>query len=92
MEALGLSQLAHKALRPGGRLITVDGVFMAGQSPCAKWIIASDRGQFVRTKDGYLDLIKQVFQDFDVFIRHDLIRIPYTHIIIECRKNVSDSI
>lgn len=85
-EALKLLQVSYEALHLGGRLITVDGVFTTKQSPCAKWIIASDRGQFVRTRDGYLTLIEQVFENFDIHIHDDLLRIPYTHIIIQCQK------
>lgn len=83
-EAVQLFQLAKTALKPGGRLITFDGVFTDSQSPCARYIISKDRGQNVRTKDGYYQLAAQVFPQIAVNIRHDLLRIPYTHIILEC--------
>lgn len=85
-EALKLLKLAHKALKPEGRLITLYGVFIEKQNRLARWVISMDRGQNVRSEAGYVYLVKQVFQDFDVFIRHDMLRIPYTHIIIECVK------
>jgi SAM-dependent methyltransferase len=85
-EALQLFNLAQVALKPGGRLITFDGVFVKNQSPCARYIISKDRGQNVRTKEGYLQLASQVFSDISVNIRHDLLRIPYTHIILECTR------
>jgi SAM-dependent methyltransferase len=86
MEALQLFKMAHVALKNGGRLITMDGVFVENQSPIAKWIISKDRGQNVRTQEGYLKLASQVFSNITTDIRHDLLRIPYTHFILECVK------
>jgi SAM-dependent methyltransferase len=85
-EALQLFHRAQTALKPGGRLITFDGVFVANQSPCARYIISKDRGQNVRTKKGYMRIASQVFSNITVSIRHDLLRIPYTHIILECNR------
>ncbi len=85
-EALQLFHLAQAALKPGGRLITFDGVFVEKQSPFARYIISRDRGQNVRTKEGYLAIASQVFSNIAVTIRHDLLRIPYTHLILECTR------
>lgn len=85
-EALQLFQLAQAALKPGGRLITFDGVFVEKQSPLARYIISRDRGQNVRTQEGYLAIASQVFSTITVSIRHDLLRIPYTHLILECTR------
>ncbi len=85
-EALQLFKIAHAALKNGGRLITMDGVFMEKQSPIARWIISKDRGQNVRTQEGYLELASQVFPNISTDIRHNLLRIPYTHFILECTK------
>jgi len=85
-EALQLFKIAHAALKKGGRLITMDGVFVENQSPMARWIISKDRGQNVRTQAGYLELASQVFSNITTDIRHDLLRIPYTHFILECTK------
>lgn len=85
-EALDLFRLAGLALKPGGRLVTFDGCFEEGQSRIARYIIAKDRGQFVRTKKGYVDIASKVFENVKTTIRHDLLRIPYTHIIMECTK------
>ena len=85
-KALHLFDLAHSFLKPGGKLVTFDGVFVEDQSAIARYIIAQDRGQYVRTKEGYLSIASQVFSDIKVSIRHDLLRIPYTHLILECFK------
>lgn len=85
-EAEKLVNLAHTALKPGGRLITLDGVFVHDQSALARFIISRDRGEFVRDERGYRDLAARLFTRIDATIRTDLIRIPYTHLILECVK------
>lgn len=82
-EARGLLAAARKALRAGGRLITFDNCYTPDQSRFARLVIDLDRGQFVRTREAYEGLIAEVFPRRRVVVRHDLLRIPYTHIICE---------
>lgn len=83
-EAIQLFELALSTLKPGGRLITLDGCYVKGQSWLATLILSKDRGKYVRTKDEYVSLASKQFKDIQVSIHDDLIRIPYTHIIMEC--------
>ena len=83
-EALQLFQIAEKALKPGGKLITLDGVWTGRQSAAARALLARDRGEFVRSEEGYVRIASRVFDNVKASIRHDLLRIPYTHIILEC--------
>ena len=85
-EAVQLFQVAFDALKPGGRLVTHDGVWIDGQSGIAKYLLARDRGEFVRAEKEYLALASQVFATVTHSIRHDLLRIPYTHILLECTR------
>ena len=86
-EALQLCCLAEAALKPGGRFITFDGCYLPSQSHIARYLLSRDRGQNVRDREGYTKIVSQVFsKDIVVGIRHDLLRIPYTHIILECTK------
>jgi SAM-dependent methyltransferase len=85
-EAAGLFRIAHDALKPGARLITVDGVWTTDQSPVAKYLLSRDRGRFVRTADAYQRLASGVFPQIQSNIRHDLLRFPYTLIILECTR------
>lgn len=85
-EALQLLLLADKALKPGGRLITFDGCYIDGQFQLAKWLISRDRGRYVRTIGGYSDLARRTFSDVRIHVRHDMLRIPYTHVILVCTK------
>lgn len=82
--ALILFELAKWALKPTGRLVTIDGCFMENQSKIAQFLLKKDRGDFVRTQDAYLSLASLVFKNIKVHIRKDLLRVPYTHIIMEC--------
>jgi cyclopropane fatty-acyl-phospholipid synthase-like methyltransferase len=83
-EATELFELAKLALVPRGRLITLDGCYIKGQSRLASFILSKDRGKYVRTQDQYFDLASRLFKEIRVSICHDLMRIPYTHIIMEC--------
>jgi len=83
-EASHLFQIAHHALHSGGKLVTLDGVWKKGQSVVSRYLLARDRGRFIRKEEQYAELALQVFGDVKPSIRHDLLRIPYTHIILEC--------
>jgi SAM-dependent methyltransferase len=83
-EAVNLFQLANSALKRGGRLVTLDCCFVPGQSRIARFLIAHDRGQNVRDEQGYKSLAEGVFPTVKTYIRHDMARFPYTHLIMEC--------
>ena len=85
-ESLQLFRIAHDALRPGGKMITLDGVWTTGQSRTERYLLAKDRGQFIRNEEGYVNLANQVFSHTKSNLRPHLLRIPYTHIILECTR------
>lgn len=85
-EAIDLFEIARRTLKKNGRLVTFDGCYVGGQSQAAKYLLSRDRGQFVRDEKGYADLAKARFDGVRVSIRHDLLNIPYTHIIMDCAK------
>jgi cyclopropane fatty-acyl-phospholipid synthase-like methyltransferase len=82
--ATNLFHLARQALRPGGRLITLDGVFTENQSWLVRFLLKSDRGEYVRTEPAYRGLASGIFGQVQTFVAHDLFRIPYTTLIMEC--------
>lgn len=84
--ARSLFALAARALEPGGGLITLDPARVPGQSPLARWVIGQDRGRNVRAPEAYLDLARSGFEDVRGQVRHDLLRIPYSHVILDCRR------
>jgi SAM-dependent methyltransferase len=82
-EVRRLAKAVHGLLKSNGRFITIDNCFTPEQSPLAKAIIRRDRGQNVRTPEEYQAIIQDVFARVTSEVRHDLLRIPYTHVIIE---------
>ena len=82
--ARALFRVARRALKPGGRLVTFDGCYAEGQSALARLFLSLDRGRHVRGREAYEELARSAFDDVRSFVRHDLIRIPYTHLIMEC--------
>jgi SAM-dependent methyltransferase len=83
-EALALFQIAYDAMKPGARLITIDGVWTDDQSRAVKYLLSRDRGRFVRSEAGYRNIASKVFPNIESSIRHDLLRIPYTVLILKC--------
>ena len=83
-EALTLFQIARDALKPGGKLVTIDGVYTDDQPHVVKYLLSRDRGRFVRSEAGYRELASKVFSNIESAIRHDLLRIPYSLMILRC--------
>ncbi len=83
-EAKDLFRLGYTALKPGGRVVTNDGCYAPGQSTAERFLLSRDRGQFVRTQEQYLALAHSCFQEVHAHLREDVLRIPYTHLILEC--------
>ena len=47
----------------------------------AKWLLDNDRGEFVRDRDGYDQVLRRAFGKVNLAIRDDYSRVPYTFII-----------
>jgi SAM-dependent methyltransferase len=84
-EAINVMQLALRALKPGGRLLTIDPCLDPSQNPIARMLIRGDRGQNVRDKAGYETLAKAVFESPRIEVKHRA-WIPYTHCFMECQR------
>jgi SAM-dependent methyltransferase len=85
-EALALFQTASAILKPGGRLVTLDGCYTEHQPTLVRYLLAKDRGAHVRSESEYLALAHSAFADVKTTLYDDLLRIPYTHLIMECRR------
>ncbi|HVJ31893.1 MAG TPA: class I SAM-dependent methyltransferase [Terriglobia bacterium] len=75
---------ARRSLNPGGRVVAFDAGFEKNQNPIAWLMSRLDSGRNVRTLDAYLELERQVFPQAAGYLRHDLLRVPYTHVITVC--------
>ena len=72
-----LMKMIKKVLVKKGQLITIDPVFTKNQNPIAKFFINVDRGNNVRNKRNYTNLIKKSFKKIKAQI-HQQKFIPYT--------------
>ncbi len=82
--ARDLLRVAARALKPGGRLVTHDGCYVDGQSRVARYLLSRDRGEHVRKEREYVDLARSAFASVNPTVAHDLLRIPYTILVMEC--------
>jgi cyclopropane fatty-acyl-phospholipid synthase-like methyltransferase len=83
-EALDLFRMGYTALRPGGRLITMDGCYTPDQSAAARYLLSRDRGRHIRTQTEYLKLAGEWFSEVHPTLRNDALRIPYTTLFMVC--------
>jgi SAM-dependent methyltransferase len=90
-EAHKLFALARLALQPSGRLITYDGCYVPNQSNVARWFLRRDRAKFVRTPEQYQHLAVAHFSRVESHLRQDLLRVPYTHLIMRCSNGIKPS-
>jgi len=83
-EAGQLFRLAKRALKTGGRLVTLDGCYTEEQSRLSRLVLSKDRGRYVRNQAAYVGLARTVFREVKPTLYHKLVRIPSTVLIMEC--------
>ena len=75
-----------KLIKNSGRVVTFDPCYTEKQNIFAKMVIKKDRGMNVRTPEQYLSLGRHFFSTISHEVRIDLLRIPYSHCIVELSK------
>ncbi|WP_179352770.1 class I SAM-dependent methyltransferase [Winogradskyella vidalii] len=85
-QCFNLFKIAKKALKPDGRFISFDGCYIPNQNKISEYFLKKDRGQFVRTQPEYERLTKSYFAKVDSTIDESYFFIPYTSIIMDCKK------
>ncbi len=90
-QAKNFLQKAIRYLKPTGRFVSMEPCFSEDQSRSARYLIGKDRGQHPRNKSGYLELLQPLFTVIDAQLRHNLLRIPYTHILIGATAPILDT-
>lgn len=90
-EVQGFERTARAALKPGGRLVTLDCAYTPKQNPLARFLISKDRGQNIRSPEGYAEFFDpELGWRAEINICNDLLRVPYTHIIIDAVLESAD--
>ncbi len=77
---------AAACLKPGGCIVTLDGCYRPGQSWVVKILLDGDRGEHVRTQEGYLDLFAGTGLAVSAICDGKVSRVPYDFIWITARK------
>ncbi len=88
-EAIELLELAKSGVKPGGRVLTLDGCYVEKQNPAARFLLDRDRGQNVRWPHEYEALAEQSFES----VRGDVVHrlwVPYTLWIMEMTCDAGD--
>ena len=85
-ETLDVLKLARESLQSAGRLVCFEPCYLIHQGSLARWVMKHDRGRNVRSEAEWRRLSSAVFDCFRTRIATNLLRLPYTHIIIECHK------
>jgi SAM-dependent methyltransferase len=83
-ETRDLFALLRKAVKPGGRVVTIDPAYIKRQNPIARLFVSLDRGQHPRYPDAYTLLATDSFKD----VGGDLIKQrfpPYTYWVMTAR-------
>jgi SAM-dependent methyltransferase len=78
-------------LKPGGRLVTVDPVFVPEQASSARVMMALDRGRFVRHVEHYQELLARACPGAEMHLRDDINPFPYNHIVFVASAPLSES-
>ena len=68
-------------MKPAGALVTIDPALVKRQHPVARLLAKIDRGRHARNTEHYRSLIEPTFTVQEEIIRHDLLKVPYTHAI-----------
>jgi ubiquinone/menaquinone biosynthesis C-methylase UbiE len=83
-EAIEVLESSKRMLKPNGRLVCLEATYLEHQTRISKWIVSTDRGICVRSEQEWKNLLSRTFSCYSTWILTGLIRIPYTHIVIEC--------
>jgi len=88
-QATNLFKIGLNALKPGGQLATLDGCYLADrsmQSRIVTMLLDNDRGKYIRQQYEYEALVPAGFKKIISEVRHDLFMIPYTNLVMVCKK------
>jgi SAM-dependent methyltransferase len=85
-EAVSLFASLKRLLAAGGRIVTIDNVWLPKQRAVVKLFNTLDSGLNIRTPEGYLGLLNGLKFDVQTRIFNDLLRIPYDHFVMIARN------
>jgi ubiquinone/menaquinone biosynthesis C-methylase UbiE len=72
-------------MKDSGRMIVIENTYIPHQNPIARFLIDNDRGKNVRSPEEYFNIFNSEFSNIKITIKENMLRIPYTHVIIEAK-------
>ena len=81
-----LLRKGYFALKPGGTFISFDPVLVKNQNFISSFLIKNDRGEFVRSKEEYSELIFEIYKECKTFHVNNLHYFPYDLFIMKAYK------
>ena len=87
-EADALFASAKQLIGSDGRLCTWDIHTVQGQNPISRFLIANDRGKYVRTREEYERLAAPHFRDIRCETSSTLLNVPYDIVMFEFRTPI----
>lgn len=78
---------AREKLVAGGRIVTLDGGYVPGQSRASRFVVSRDRGGNVRNMWDYANFAINQGLKTQVFYTNSLLRIPYSHVALICHNS-----
>jgi len=85
-EVVALFRAVGPALAADGRLFAVDPTVAPDTHAVGRFLASRDRGRNVRPPHGYQELARLAYRDVTLHVRHDLLRVPYSHAVLECSR------
>jgi hypothetical protein len=78
---------ARAKLVAGGRIVTLDGGYVPGQSRASRFVVSRDRGGNVRNMWDYANFAIKQGLETRVYYTNSLLRIPYSHVALICHNS-----
>jgi SAM-dependent methyltransferase len=74
------------ALKPSGRLVTVDPCFHPDQSTLQRFVVSNDRGMHVRQFERYIELARMEFPETRAHFQHGHLPFPHSRCIMQAAR------
>jgi len=81
-QARSLFRSIRTLMKPRGRIVTLDPVWLPRQRAVAKFLNRMDSGMNIRTPEGYASLFEGLSLDFQTRTLNNLLRVPYDHFVM----------
>lgn len=82
---------SKKLLREGGRFAALEPTFLEKQDWASRTVLRQDRGQSIFMDHEWASIMKAHFPNYEAWVLNNLLRIPYTHILLTGYKSTAET-